>query len=206
MKKAIATKRLVAAILATALMVSVVSCSSGSNNDNDEEETTTTVETTTEETTTAEETSEETTASETTTEVTTEETTEETTVETTEETTLVDDPVIDEFEDPEVRYWASWYISNGYTVRAIGEGSTFVPEVGMVEGFAAIQEGDIMYTFDFVFKFEDRESVDAFIDEIDGGSDFSPVERIDDNNFTFAEGHGVGTVSENNVVVLVIEE
>jgi len=202
MKKAIAIKRLTAVILATALMGSVVSCSSNSSIDNDEEETTTTVETTTEETTTAEETSEETT----TTEATTEESTEETTVETTEETTLIDDPVIDEFEDPEVRYWASWYISNGYMVQAIGEGSTLDPGTGMVEGFAAILEGDNMFVFDFVFKFGDRESVDAFIDKIDGGATYGPVEMTDDYNFTFAEGHGVGTISENNVVVMVIEE
>lgn len=200
------SKRIIALVLSCVLVMSVASCSSNSEG---ERETTTTA-ATTEETTatseeeTSEETSEETTAEETTTiEETTEETTSETTVETTWETTLVDDPVIDEFTDPEVRYRASLYISDGYRVEAIGENSSLAAD-GMTEGFAAIAEGDTPFTSDYVFKFPDRETLDAFLADFDGGS-FGPVEWMNDYNFSFAEGRGLGTRMDNNVLILVID-
>jgi hypothetical protein len=185
--------------------MSVASCSSNSAG---ERETTTTA-ATTEETTatseeeTSEETTEETSEETTTIEETTEETTSETTVETTWETTLVDDPVIDEFTDPEVRYRASLYISDGYRVEAIGENSSLAAD-GMTEGFAAIAEGDTPFTSDYVFKFPDRETLDAFLADFDGGS-FGPVEWMNDYNFSFAEGRGLGTRMDNNVLILVID-
>ena len=211
MKKAIDLKKLTAFILAAALMVSVVSCSSDNDSDEEEEETTT-VETTEEETTTTEETSEETTTSETTTEATTETTTEETTVETTVETTLIDDPQIDDYSDPEVRYWASWYISNGYDIEYMDHeaGESWWGEgTNMVEGFGAADAGDNLFTIDYVMKFPDYESADAFLNELDE-SDFGDLERTENGDgsctFEIEGGLWTGSLSTNNVVVLVCHE
>ena len=200
MKRTLFNKRLAALLIISALMLSSASCSSDNEG---ARETTTTDATTTEATTTVEETSEETSEETTTIEETTEETTSETTVETIWETTLVDDPVIDEFTDPEVRYRASLYISDGYRVEAIGENSSFAAD-GMTEGFAAIAEGDTPFTSDYVFKFPDRETLDAFLADFDGGN-FGPVEWMNDYNFSFAEGRGLGTRMDNNVLILVID-
>jgi len=209
MKKAIDLKKLTAFVLAAALMVSVVSCSSDNDNDNDEEEETTTVETTEEETTTTTaETSEETT----TTEATTEETTEETTVETTVETTLIDDPQIDDYNDPEVKYWASWYLSNGYEIEYMdyeaGE-SWWGEGTNMVEGFAAGTSNDSIFSLDYVMKFPDYESADAFLNELDG-SDFGDLERSENGDgsctFEIEGGLWTGTLSTNNVIVFVCHE
>ena len=203
MKKAIDLKKLTAFILAAALMVSVVSCSSDNDSDEEEEETTT-VETTEEETTTTEETSEETTTSET--------TTEETTVETTVETTLIDDPQIDDYSDPEVRYWASWYISNGYDIEYMDHeaGESWWGEgTNMVEGFGAADAGDNLFTIDYVMKFPDYESADAFLNELDE-SDFGDLERTENGDgsctFEIEGGLWTGSLSTNNVVVLVCHE
>lgn len=203
------SKRIIALVLSFVLVMSFVSCSSNGEGERETttasttEETTVTSEEETSEETSEETTAEETTAEETTAETTVEETTSETTVETTWETTLVDDPVIDEFTDPEVRYRASLYISDGYRVEAIGENSSFAAD-GMTEGFAAIAEGDTPFTSDYVFKFPDRETLDAFLADFDGGS-FGPVEWMNDYNFSFAEGRGLGTRMDNNVLILVID-
>ena len=209
MKKAIELKKLAALVLAASLMVSVAACSSDSDNSDEEEETTTTtVETTTEETTTSEETSEETT----TTEETTEETSEETTTETSEETTLIDDPEVEMYNDPEVRSWASWYISNGYDIEYMdfeaGE-SWWGEGTNMVEGFAAAEGGDNLFTLDYVMKFPDHETADAFLNELDG-SDFGTVTRTEHGDgsceFEVEGGMWYGSLSVNNVIVFVCNE
>lgn len=204
MKRSLFTKRIISLAVIASLILSAASCSSDNGGERETttaETTTTSAETTAEET--SSETSEETSEETTTIEVTTEETTSETAVETTWETTLVDDPVIDEFTDPEVRYRASLYISDGYRVEAIGENSSFAAD-GMTEGFAAIAEGDTPFTSDYVFKFPDRETLDAFLADFDGGN-FGPIEWMNDYNFSFAEGRGLGTRMDNNVLILVID-
>lgn len=209
MKKAIEIKKLAASVLAASLMMSVAACSSDSDSSDEEEETTTTtVETTTEETATSEETSEETT----TTEETTEETSEETTVETSEETTLIDDPEVEMYNDPEVRSWASWYISNGYDIEYMdfdaGE-SWWGEGTNMVEGFAAAEGGDNLFTLDYVMKFPDHETADAFLNELDG-SDFGTVTRSENGDgscsFEVEGGMWYGSLSTNNVIVFVCNE
>ncbi len=212
MKKAIIIKRLTAMLLAASIMVSVVSCSS--ENDNEEEEETAT--TTTEETTTAEETtaSEETTTAESTAEETTEETTVETTAETTSETTfaIIDDPEVNVYTDDEVKMWASWYISNGYDIEYMdfeaGE-SWWGEGTNMVEGFAAAEGGDNLFTLDYVMKFPDHETADAFLNELDG-SDFGTVTRSENGDgscsFEVEGGMWYGSLSTNNVIVFVCNE
>lgn len=212
MKKAIIIKRLTAMLLAASIMVSVVSCSS--ENDNEEEEETAT--TTTEETTTAEETtvSEETTTAESTAEETTEETTVETTAETTSETTfaIIDDPEVNVYTDDEVKMWASWYISNGYDIEYMdfeaGE-SWWGEGTNMVEGFAAAEGGDNLFTLDYVMKFPDHETADAFLNELDG-SDFGTVTRLENGDgscsFEVEGGMWYGSLSTNNVIVFVCNE
>ena len=212
MKKAIIIKRLTAMLLAASIMVSVVSCSS--ENDNEEEEETAT--TTTEETTTAEETtaSEETTTAESTAEETTEETTVETTAETTSETTfaIIDDPEVNVYTDDEVKMWASWYISNGYDIEYMdfeaGE-SWWGEGTNMIEGFAAAEGGDNLFTLDYVMKFPDHETADAFLNELDG-SDFGTVTRSENGDgscsFEVEGGMWYGSLSTNNVIVFVCNE
>lgn len=198
-------RKITALILIGTLIVSAASCSS---NDEDSRETTTA--TTSEETTTAtttEETTEEPTASEeTTVEITTEESVEETAADSGIDVSVADDdPELTEFTDPEVRQWARWYLDQGYRVQALSDESTLGPGTGMVEGFAAIADGDSMYEYDFVFDFPDYESAAAFFDKLDGSSNFGPITMSDDYNFTFADGHGTATMSENYVLVMVIE-
>ena len=212
MKKAIIIKRLTAMLLAASIMVSVVSCSS--ENDNEEEEETAT--TTTEETTTAEETTatEETTTAESTAEETTEETTVETTAETTSETTfaIIDDPEVNVYTDDEVKMWASWYISNGYDIEYMdfeaGE-SWWGEGTNMVEGFAAAEGGDNLFTLDYVMKFPDHETADAFLNELDG-SDFGTLTRSENGDgscsFEVEGGMWYGSLSTNNVIVFVCNE
>ena len=206
MKKAILLKKITSGALAAALMLSLVSCSS--DNDNEEEdETTTTVETTEE---TSDETSEETTTVETTTEETT--TAEETTVaETSEETaiTTVDDPDTAEYTDPEVRNRARWYLDNGYDLEYMGHDdaeSWWGQGTNIEEGFAAAEPGDNIFTIDYVMKFPDHESADAFLNQLDG-SDFGTMVRTDnaDGSCTFelSDGAWTGTLSANNVLEMV---
>ena len=213
MKKTIIVKRLTAAVLAATLMVSVASCSS----DSEEEETTATEETTAEETTSAEESSEETTTTEETTEEMTEETTEETTEVTAAETSettfaIIDDPEVNVYTDDEVRMWASWYINNGYDIEYMdhdGAESWWGDGTNIVEGFAAAEAGDNLFTLDYVMKFPDYESADAFLNELDG-SDFGDVVRTEngDGSCTFEVEGGMwsGSLSTNNVIVFVCNE
>ncbi|MCR5529991.1 MAG: hypothetical protein K6F49_12325 [Saccharofermentans sp.] len=202
MKKTIIVKRLTAAVLAATLMVSVASCSS----DSEEEETTTTT------TTASEETSEETTTTEETTEETSEETSSESSEETSSEETVIDDPEVAMYNDPEVRSWASWYINNGYDIEYMDHeaGESFWGEgTNMVEGFGAAEPGDNLFTIDYVMKFPDYESADAFLNELDG-SDFGDVVRTEngDGSCTFEVEGGMwyGSLSTNNVIVFVCNE
>ena len=221
MKKKILLKRLFACVLAASLMASVAACSSDRDTGRDEEEETA-VETS-EETTTEEETSEE--STEETTEETSEETTEETTEETSEETTEaaseetseettteVIDPAVAMYNDPEVREWALRYINDGYEIDYMdhdaGE-SWWGPGTNMVEGFAAGETGDNIFILDYVMKFPDYETADAFLTELDD-SGFGNVVRTENGDgsctFVIDDGMWTGSLSTNNVIVLVCNE
>lgn len=219
MKRATLLKRFGAGLIATALMTSFAACSSDSDKDSDKEEETTVVETTAEETTeesVAEETSlEETTTVEETTVETSEETTttEATTEETTEATTtVIDDPAVAMYSDPEVKEWALKYINNGFHVEYMdhdGGESFWGTGTNMVEGFGAGDDGDSLFTLDYVMKFPDHETADAFLTELDGSA-FGHVERTDNGDgsctFEIEGGMWTGSVSVNNVLVLIFNE
>ena len=195
MKKNLLAKKFTAAVIAASLVASAASCSSNGK----KEETTaaeTTTEAATEETTTAES-SEETTT----------ETTEETTAETSDESNSASgNPEVDEYTDPEVRKWAQWYLDEGYMIRTIGDESFFGPHSDMVEGFAAGTEDDNILTLDFVMKFPDYDSVDAYLNRVDEGKR-GPVVRTDNGDGSYEidifNGIWTGTLSANNVLRLV---
>lgn len=203
MKKNLLAKKFTAAVIAASLVTSVASCSSNGK----KEETTaaeTTTEAETEETTTAESSEETTTESvaETTTE-----TTEETTAETSDESNSASgNPEVDEYTDPEVRKWAQWYLDEGYMIRTIGDESFFGPHSDMVEGFAAGTEDDNILTLDFVMKFPDYDSVDAYLNRVDEGKR-GPVVRTANGDGSYEidifNGIWTGTLSANNVLRLV---
>ncbi len=197
MKKSLISQKITTVILASALVMGVVSCSSGKSDKSDE----TTAVRTTEAETVTEETSEETS------EETTVETTEETTTETTEESDVATgDPEIDQFEDPEVRKWAKYYLDEGYKIREIGDESFFGPHSDMIEGFAAGTDDDNILTLDFVMKFPDYESADTYLDRVDEGKR-GPVVRTDNGDGSYDidihDGVWTGTLSANNVLRLV---
>ena len=178
MKKSLISQKITAVILASALVMGVVSCSSGKSGKSDE---TTAAETTEAETVTEE--SSEDTAEDTTVET----TTEETTTETSEESDVATgDPEIDQFEDPEVRKWAKYYLDE--------------------EGFAAGTEDDNILTLDFVMKFPDYESVDAYLNRVNEGKR-GPVVRTANGDGSYDidiyDGVWTGTLSANNVLRLV---
>ena len=203
MKKNLLAKTFTAAVIAASLVASAASCSSNGK----KEETTaaeTTTEAETEETTTAESSEETTTESvaETTTE-----TTEETTAETSDESNSAsENPEVDEYTDPEVRKWAQWYLDEGYMIRTIGDESFFGPHSDMVEGFAAGTEDDNILTLDFVMKFPDYDSVDAYLNRVDEGKR-GPVVRTANGDGSYEidifNGIWTGTLSANNVLRLV---
>lgn len=203
MKKNLLAKKFTAAVIAASLVTSVASCSSNGK----KEETTaaeTTTEAETEETTTAESSEETTTESvaETTTE-----TTEETTAETSDESNSAgENPEVDEYSDPEVRKWAQWYLDEGYMIRTIGDESFFGPHSDMVEGFAAGTEDDNILTLDFVMKFPDYDSVDAYLNRVNEGKR-GPVVRTANGDGSYEidifNGIWTGTLSANNVLRLV---
>ena len=203
MKKNLLAKKFTAAVIAASLVTSVASCSSNGK----KEETTaaeTTTEAATEETTTAESSEETTTESvaETTTE-----TTEETTAETSDESNSASgNPEVDEYTDPEVRKWAQWYLDEGYMIRTIGDESFFGPHSDMVEGFAAGTEDDNILTLDFVMKFPDYDSVDAYLNRVNEGKR-GPVVRTANGDGSYEidifNGIWTGTLSANNVLRLV---
>jgi hypothetical protein len=203
MKKSLLAKKFTAVVIAASLVTSVASCSSNGK----KEETTaaeTTTEAETEETTTAESSEETTTESvaETTTE-----TTEETTAETSDESNSAgDNPEVDEYTDPEVRKWAQWYLDEGYMIRTIGDKSFFGPHSDMVEGFAAGTEDDNILTLDFVMKFPDYDSVDAYLNRVNEGKR-GPVVRTANGDGSYEidifNGIWTGTLSANNVLRLV---
>lgn len=203
MKKNLLAKKFTAAVIAASLVTSVASCSSNGK----KEETTaaeTTTEAETEETTTAESSEETTTESvaETTTE-----TTEETTAETSDESNSAgENPEVDEYSDPEVRKWAQWYLDEGYMIRTIGDESFFGPHSDMVEGFAAGTEDDNILTLDFVMKFPDYDSVDAYLNRVNEGKR-GPVVRTANGDGSYEidifNGIWTGTLSTNNVLRLV---
>lgn len=198
MKKSLISQKITAVILASALVMGVVSCSSGKSGKSDE---TTAAETTEAETVTEE--SSEDTAEDTTVET----TTEETTTETSEESDVATgDPEIDQFEDPEVRKWAKYYLDEGYKIREIGDESFFGPHSDMVEGFAAGTEDDNILTLDFVMKFPDYESVDAYLNRVNEGKR-GPVVRTANGDGSYDidiyDGVWTGTLSANNVLRLV---
>ena len=203
MKKNLLAKKFTAAVIAASLVASVASCSSNGK----KEETTaaeTTTEAETEETTTAE--SSEETTTESITETTTE-TTEETTSETSDESNSAGgNPEVDEYTDPEVRKWAQWYLDEGYMIRTIGDESFFGPHSDMVEGFAAGTEDDNILTLDFVMKFPDYDSVDAYLNRVDEGKR-GPVVRTANGDGSYEidifNGVWTGTLSANNVLRLV---
>lgn len=210
MKKNIFLNKLTATLLAAALTVSMASCSSD-NNENEETETTTTVEETTAEETTATETSEETSEETTTAEETTEAPAEETTDATAEETVITtqDDPDTAMYTDPEVRNRARWYIDNGYYVEYMDHdnGESWWGEgTNLVEGFGAAEDDDSFLTIDYVMKFPDYETANAFLDRLDG-SDFGNVVRTEhgDGSCDIEVGGGVftGYLSTNYVIELV---
>ena len=203
MKKNLLAKKFTAAVIAASLVTSVASCSSNGK----KEETTaaeTTTEAETEETTTAESSEETTTESvaETTTE-----TTEETTAETSDESNSAgENPEVDEYSDPEVRKWAQWYLDEGYMIRTIGDESFFGPHSDMVEGFAAGTEDDNILTLDFVMKFPDYDSVDAYLNRVNEGKR-GPVVRTANGDGSYEidifNGIWTGTLSANNVLRLI---
>ena len=203
MKKNLLAKKFTAAVIAASLVTSVASCSSNGK----KEETTaaeTTTEAETEETTTAESSEETTTESvaETTTE-----TTDETTAETSDESNSAgENPEVDEYSDPEVRKWAQWYLDEGYMIRTIGDESFFGPHSDMVEGFAAGTEDDNILTLDFVMKFPDYDSVDAYLNRVNEGKR-GPVVRTANGDGSYEidifNGIWTGTLSANNVLRLV---
>jgi uncharacterized cupredoxin-like copper-binding protein len=203
MKKNLLAKKFTAVVIAASLVASAASCSSNGK----KEETTaaeTTTEAATEETTTAESSEETTTESvaETTTE-----TTEETTAETSDESNSAgENPEVDEYSDPEVRKWAQWYLDEGYMIRTIGDESFFGPHSDMVEGFAAGTEDDNILTLDFVMKFPDYDSVDAYLNRVDEGKR-GPVVRTANGDGSYEidifNGIWTGTLSANNVLRLV---
>ena len=203
MKKNLLAKKFTAAVIAASLVTSAASCSSNGK----KEETTaaeTTTEAATEETTTAESSEETTTESvaETTTE-----TTEETTAETSDESNSASgNPEVDEYTDPEVRKWAQWYLDEGYMIRTIGDESFFGPHSDMVEGFAAGTEDDNILTLDFVMKFPDYDSVDAYLNRVNEGKR-GPVVRTANGDGSYEidifNGIWTGTLSANNVLRLV---
>ena len=203
MKKNLLAKKFTASVIAASLVMGIASCSSNGT----KEETTaaeTTTETETEETTTAESSEETTTESvaETTTE-----TTEETTAETSDESNSASgNPEVDEYTDPEVRKWAQWYLDEGYMIRTIGDESFFGPHSDMVEGFAAGTEDDNILTLDFVMKFPDYDSVDAYLNRVDEGKR-GPVVRTANGDGSYEidifNGVWTGTLSANNVLRLV---
>ena len=203
MKKNLLAKKFTAAVIAASLVTGIASCSS-----NGKKEKTTAAETTTEaateETTTAESSEETTTESvaETTTE-----TTEETTAETSDESNSASgNPEVDEYTDPEVRKWAQWYLDEGYMIRTIGDESFFGPHSDMVEGFAAGTEDDNILTLDFVMKFPDYDSVDAYLNRVNEGKR-GPVVRTANGDGSYEidifNGIWTGTLSANNVLRLV---
>ena len=204
MKKNLLAKKFTAAVIAASLVTSVASCSSNGK----KEETTaaeTTTEAATEETTTAE--SSEETTTESVAETTTTETTEETTAETSDESDSAgENPEVDEYSDPEVRKWAQWYLDEGYMIRTIGDESFFGPHSDMVEGFAAGTEDDNILTLDFVMKFPDYDSVDAYLNRVDEGKR-GPVVRTANGDGSYEidifNGIWTGTLSANNVLRLV---
>ena len=203
MKKNLLAKKFTAAVIAASLVTGIASCSSNGK----KEETTaaeTTTEAETEETTTAESSEETTTESvaETTTE-----TTEETTAETSDESNSAgENPEVDEYTDPEVRKWAQWYLDEGYMIRTIGDESFFGPHSDMVEGFAAGTEDDNILTLDFVMKFPDYDSVDAYLNRVNEGKR-GPVVRTANGDGSYEidifNGIWTGTLSANNVLRLV---
>lgn len=204
MKKNLLAKKFTAAVIAASLVTGIASCSSNGK----KEETTaaeTTTEAKTEETTTAE--SSEETTTESVAETTTTETTEETTAETSDESNSAgENPEVDEYSDPEVRKWAQWYLDEGYMIRTIGDESFFGPHSDMVEGFAAGTEDDNILTLDFVMKFPDYDSVDAYLNRVNEGKR-GPVVRTDNGDGSYEidifNGIWTGTLSANNVLRLV---
>ena len=140
-------------------------------------------------------------------EETTTETTEETTAETSDESNSASgNPEVDEYTDPEVRKWAQWYLDEGYMIRTIGDESFFGPHSDMVEGFAAGTEDDNILTLDFVMKFPDYDSVDAYLNRVNEGKR-GPVVRTANGDGSYEidifNGIWTGTLSANNVLRLV---
>lgn len=200
MKKTFSMKKITAFVLAAVLLMSVASCSTGNGKDDTKE--TTEAETVLETNNETEESSEET-ASET---MTSEETV---TVETTTEAaTEAVDPDTDMYTDLEVRDWARWYLDNGYHVEYMNHDdaeSYWGKGTNVVEGFAAGTDNDNLFTLDYVMKFEDYESAENFITELEENG-WGPVERTDNggsHNYTLGGGIWEATLSANNVLRFV---
>ena len=210
MKKGV-NKKVLAIALAAAVLVSAASCSSSDGKEDRSDSDVTTAE----EKTSAEETEEETVAesSEDTTTATTEQTTEETTTTTTEETTtVIDDPDVAMYNDPDVRAWAKWYLDNGYFVEYMSYEDSegyWGKGTNCIEGFAAGTDNDNLLTLDYVMKFSDSESVDAFITTLDENG-WAPIEKYPQGdgscNYSIAGGIWTATVSSSNVLRIVCEE
>lgn len=210
MKKGV-NKKITAIILAAAMLVSVASCSSsGGKNDDDR---TKPDETTAEAKTSAGD-SEETVAEsieETTT--TAEETTEETTTATTTEetTTIIDDPDVAMYYDPDVRAWAKWYLDQGYYVEYMSYEDSegfWGKGTNCIEGFAAGTDDDNLLTLDYVMKFKDRESAEAFITTLEENG-WDPIESYPQGdgscNYSIAGGIWSATLSSTDVLRIVFE-
>ncbi len=193
-------KKIATLAIAVTLTMSVAACSSDNNGDKE----TTAAETTAEAETEAE--TEAVTAETTTTSETAETTTEETPTETTAEE--INDPDTSMYEDREVRDWARWYLDNGYHVEYMNHDdaeSYWGKGTNVVEGFAAGTDNDNLFTLDYVMKFEDYESAENFITELEENG-WGPVERTDNggsHNYTLGGGIWEATLSANNVLRFV---
>ena len=194
-------KKIATLTIAATLTMSVAACSSGNNGDKETTAAETTAEAETEAETEA--VTEETTTSSEITETTTEETTTETTAE------EINDPDTSMYEDREVRDWARWYLDHGYYIEYMNHDdaeSYWGKGTNVVEGFAAGTDDDNLFTLDYVMKFEDYDSAEHFITELEENG-WGPVERNDNgdgtHSYTLGDGIWEATLSENNVLRFV---